>query len=74
MGKGSCFGFRVTLPVAEDAEPVRPPVSIRRALVVDDQFINRTILERQLVPCGIEVTLCRSGAEALAALDGRPGL
>ena len=49
---------------------MRQPVTLRRALVVDDQFINRTILERQLVPCGIEVVLCRSGAEALAALDG----
>ena len=71
-GKGSSFGFRVTLPMAEEAEPVRPPVSIRRALVVDDQFINRTILERQLVPCGVKVTLCRSGAEALAALSAGP--
>jgi CheY-like chemotaxis protein len=35
---------------------------------VDDQFINRTILERQLSPCGIGVTLCRSGQEALSAL------
>ena len=72
-GKGSSFGFRVTLPVAEGADPVRPPVSLRRALVVDDQFINRTILERQLAPCGIQVTLCRSGAEALAALTADPG-
>jgi len=71
-GKGSSFGFRVTLPIAEEAEPARPPVSIRRALVVDDQFINRTILERQLVPCGVEVTLCRSGAEALEALAAGP--
>ena len=73
MGKGSSFGFRLTLPVAEGADPVRPPVTIRRALVVDDQFINRTILERQLVPCGIEVTLCRSGLEALAALTATVG-
>ena len=72
-GKGSSFGFRLTLPVAEGSEPVRPPVTISRALVVDDQFINRTILERQLVPCGIEVTLCRSGLEALAALATDPG-
>jgi signal transduction histidine kinase/DNA-binding response OmpR family regulator len=72
-GKGSSFGFRVTLPMAEGAEPVRPPVSIRRALVVDDQFINRTILERQLTPCGIAVTLCRTGAEALAALEADAG-
>ncbi len=69
FGKGSSFGFRVTLDVAEDEAAARIPIDIRRALVVDDQFINRTILERQLVPCGIAVTLCRSGADALAALD-----
>jgi len=68
VGKGSCFGFRVTLPVAEEAAPPVGPLSIRRMLIVDDQFINRIILERQLVPCGIEVALCRSGAEALAHL------
>jgi signal transduction histidine kinase/response regulator RpfG family c-di-GMP phosphodiesterase len=73
MGKGSSFGFRVTLPLAEGAEPIRPPVTLHRALVVDDQFINRTILERQLAPCGIKVTLCRSGAEALAALAADAG-
>ena len=68
FGQGSSFGFRVTLPVAEDAGPVQVPVSVKRVIAVDDQFINRTILERQLAPCGIEVTLCRSGAEVLEHL------
>jgi signal transduction histidine kinase/DNA-binding response OmpR family regulator len=68
LGRGSNFGFRLPLPVAEDAEPAPVPHGIQRALVVDDQFINRTILERQLAPCGIDVTLCRSGADALATL------
>lgn len=68
LGKGSCFGFRVMLPVAEDEPLARLPITIKRALVVDDQFINRTILERQLTPHGIEVTLCRSGSDALAVL------
>jgi signal transduction histidine kinase/DNA-binding response OmpR family regulator len=68
LGKGSCFGFRVDLPVSEDAPVERWPITLRRALVVDDQFINRTILERQLTPHGIVVTLCRSGADALATL------
>ncbi|MDZ4096464.1 MAG: response regulator, partial [Paracoccaceae bacterium] len=68
LGKGSCFGFRLSLPVAEEDDSQRVPVTLRRALVVDDQFINRTILERQLVTCGITVTLCRSGADALAIL------
>jgi CheY-like chemotaxis protein len=68
FGKGSSFGFRVTLPVAEDAAPVQVPVAVKRVIAVDDQFINRTILERQLAPCGIDVTLCRSGAEVLDRL------
>ena len=69
FGKGSCFGFRLSLPVAEDTQPVLAPIAVKRVLVVDDQFINRTILERQLVPCGIAVTLCRSGADALGVLQ-----
>ncbi|EEW27015.1 hybrid sensor histidine kinase/response regulator [Rhodobacter ferrooxidans] len=67
-GKGSCFGFRLALPVAEEDATQHVQVTLRRALVVDDQFINRTILERQLITCGIEVTLCRSAAEVLAVL------
>jgi signal transduction histidine kinase/DNA-binding response OmpR family regulator len=67
-GKGSSFGFRLILPVSDDAVAPQHPINLRRVLVVDDQFINRTILERQLVPCGIAVTLCRSGAEALEVL------
>jgi signal transduction histidine kinase/DNA-binding response OmpR family regulator len=69
LGKGSCFGFQVALAVAEETPPSRLPITLRRALVVDDKFINRTILERQLTPHGINVTLCRSGAEALAVLQ-----
>jgi len=72
LGQGSSFGFRVTLPVAEDVGPIPIPVAVKRVLVVDDQFINRTILERQLAPCGITVTLCRSGAEALERLASDP--
>lgn len=68
-GKGSCFGFRLPLPVAEDtSEAPSLPITLRRALVVDDQFINRTILDRQLTAQGIEVVLCRSGADALDTL------
>ena len=68
FGKGACFGFQVTLPVAEEDPVARLPIAVRRVLVVDDQFINRTILERQLTPHGIAVMLCRSGAEAMALL------
>ncbi|MDN5787133.1 response regulator [Pseudorhodobacter sp.] len=68
FGKGSCFGFRVSLPVAEEQNATPAAITLSRALVVDDQFINRTILERQLITCGMKVTLCRSGADVLAEL------
>jgi signal transduction histidine kinase/DNA-binding response OmpR family regulator len=68
LGQGSCFGFRLQLPIAEDQSTSPDPVLLRRALVVDDQFINRTILERQLLTCGMQVTLCRSAAEVIAEL------
>jgi hypothetical protein len=70
-GEGSSFGFSLTLPTDEDALARTPPVhmgDLRTALVIDDQQINRMILERQLSVMGFEVSSCRSGAEAL----GRP--
>ena len=69
-GKGSVFGFRLALPLAEESGAGRLPVPIGKALVVDDQFINRTILERQLAACGAEVLLCRSGHAALHHITG----
>lgn len=75
LGKGSCFGFSLTLALAE-AEPGDDTGAVEGAgtgqihlshvLVVDDQVINRTILERQLSGQGIHVTLASSGAEGLA--------
>ncbi|MDE3123658.1 MAG: response regulator, partial [Paracoccaceae bacterium] len=73
MGEGSCFGFQITLPSAEAAlaEPLQP-LPFRTALVVDDQLTNRQILKRQLETCGIAVTTCRGGVEALADLAAGP--
>ncbi len=72
-GAGSCFGFRLTLPLAETArsDPPRLAPSSARVLVVDDQQVNRTILDRQLRQVGLDVSLCRSGAEALATLESQ---
>ena len=72
LGRGSCFGFKVTLPRAEPSDPVEGPtrpITLRAALVVDDLLVNRVILERQLQTYGLEVTLCRSGKEALHVLE-----
>ncbi|MCB1408306.1 MAG: response regulator [Rhodobacter sp.] len=73
LGKGSCFGFSLTLPRAEDSEPLTPqPIRLQRVLVADDQLINRTILDRQLVAQGLAVTLCASGGEAFETLASHP--
>jgi signal transduction histidine kinase/CheY-like chemotaxis protein len=70
-GRGSCFGLKVPLNWAdgEQPEPPRLPARLRRALVVDDQPENRTILEKQLSQLGMVVTSCASGKEALAAMS-----
>lgn len=73
LGAGSCFGFKVALPVAEPRSHHDQPskqISLRCALVVENLLVNRVILERQLQTCGMEVILCRSGAEALKVLEG----
>lgn len=73
LGKGSVFGFRLVLPVAEAAPAPDPALTLGRVLVVDDRLINRTILERQLSVCTEAVALARSGAEALAAVTTAGG-
>ncbi|MHC0052164.1 hybrid sensor histidine kinase/response regulator [Actibacterium sp. D379-3] len=71
-GQGACFGIRLTLPLAEDSAvaPITLADGLRRVLVVDDQEINRTILERQLSQLGLDVVQHRTAEDALAALDG----
>lgn len=78
QGKGSVFGFRLTLPVADTgvgdpgtAGLSLPVKGLRHALVVDPVEANREILTRQLRMMGIMVTGCASGSEALLRLgDG----
>ncbi len=53
--------------LAEDKAPARLPIALKRALVVDDQFINRTILERQLTPHGL-----RSACAGQARMPWKP--
>ena len=65
LGQGSCFGFAVTLPVAEEVPPARMPTSLHRLLICAGNPTNRTILERQLAPFGVELAACRSVDEAV---------
>ena len=69
-GRGSSFGFRLSLPTAEPAADIPAlPGTLRRVLIVDDLQVNRRILEKQMEALGVAAVVCDSGAEALARLD-----
>ncbi|SPE36508.1 putative Histidine kinase [Candidatus Sulfopaludibacter sp. SbA3] len=79
-GEGSTFWFNLALEL--DDNPHEPPAPIEqlrglRALIVDDNAINRRILEEQVNSWGIEDTSLERGEEALDVLreacdQGRP--
>ncbi|VAW02510.1 Sensor histidine kinase/response regulator [hydrothermal vent metagenome] len=75
-GKGSSFGFTITLPVAEKVERdcFRLPKGLKTALIVDHLVANRDILKSQLEVIGIKTISCGSGAEALKQLKNKPDL
>lgn len=70
VGVGSTFWFELTLPTTEPIVPVdSSPVDLQglRALVVDDNSINRSLLERQLEAWGMVVEEAIDGPSALEA-------
>ncbi|CAD0184363.1 Signal transduction histidine-protein kinase BarA [Ruegeria sp. THAF57] len=70
-GRGSCFGFRVSMPTVEGVQPAPPDLGggLHHVMVVEDLAVNRAILSKQLGRLGSRVTVCSSGGEALAAVD-----
>jgi len=71
-GEGSTFWF--TLPLQLDSQPDVMPVSAdelwgTRALIVDDDEVNRRVLHEQIVGWGMRDGSCTSGEEALHALQ-----
>jgi signal transduction histidine kinase/DNA-binding response OmpR family regulator len=79
-GKGSAFWFTVRLGVElrnEHEQPRAVSLGDRKALLVDDNSTNRTILRRQLSGWGMRVVATDSGARAWellreAAASGDP--
>ena len=72
-GKGSSFKVELCLPLAVgDVVPSLEPVALEprfhfaRILVVDDDRVNRMLLQKMLERRGLEVTCVDSGANALA--------
>jgi two-component system sensor histidine kinase/response regulator len=73
LGKGSTFAFTVPFVEAVGAPPALPAmahplVTNERALVVDDNEINRNLLMQVLPSWGFQTTCAASGAEALDML------
>ncbi len=69
-GKGSCFGFHLSLRAAE--APGRPPAPdwLRRVLLADPGSAHGRILRDRLAAQGIEVQLCADAAGLRAAGPG----
>ena len=72
-GRGSTFRVELCLPLATvDKVPVLEKVSpqpkshFARILVVDDDRVNRMLLQKMLERRGLQVTSVESGAQALA--------
>ena len=70
-GKGSTFWLELTLPLSEKREvPASRPASLRglRVLIVDDNAVNRHVVDEQIKQWSMRSTAVASGAEALRAL------
>ena len=73
LGEGSTFSF--TLPLDLDANPHAAPVPVDdlrhlRALIVDDNAVNRRVLHEQIASWGMRNSSFTTGEEALHALRG----
>jgi signal transduction histidine kinase/ligand-binding sensor domain-containing protein/DNA-binding response OmpR family regulator len=69
-GKGSTFSFTASFDVADLSQPDAPQtLGHMRALVIDDNDVNRRILEDRLRRWGMDVVTADGGRAALEALD-----
>ncbi|MFQ5846760.1 MAG: response regulator [Candidatus Methylomirabilales bacterium] len=71
QGEGSTFWFELRLPLDPQARPGLLPTADfagARALIVDDNEINRRLLQEQTTSWGLQSDGCSSAEEALAML------
>jgi signal transduction histidine kinase/DNA-binding response OmpR family regulator len=71
LGKGSIFWFTASLPVhaGQEKRPILPvDITGAQIVVIDDNYVNRSILEEQLKGWGFECVLYASGHEGLQGL------
>jgi hypothetical protein len=72
-GVGSGFGFHLTLPSVEDDEPeqISAPPWMRRAIVLDDEGLNQSVILKQLSLMGLSPTTV-SSLDDIAAENPTP--
>lgn len=71
VGKGSVFWFNIDLPFDETAKQVASlpkDISDAKILVIDDNFVNRSILEEQMQSWKFDCAASSNGQEGLAIL------
>ena len=72
VGQGSTFHFTANFGISKAAESPKPAERAQlkgmRALVVDDNLMNRRILQRFLASWGMQPTLAENGQQALESL------
>ena len=68
LGKGTTFWFRIQMPVhGAQLRRQRIPVDVSgaRILVVDDNAVNRAILQEQMAAWRFDSAACEGGREAI---------
>ncbi|UYQ92385.1 ATP-binding protein [Chitinophaga horti] len=74
-GVGSVFRVRMPLQVCEDVqtgnEELRPSLAGKKVLLIEDEQMNCMILERFLLPLGLEITTCANGLEGISAATAK---
>lgn len=71
LGQGSCFSFSLTMPVHEAVRRrAQAPIDLsgKRVLVIDDNAVNRAILQEQLTSWRFEATMAATGMEGVTQL------
>ncbi|MEM7215749.1 MAG: PAS-domain containing protein [Pseudomonadota bacterium] len=73
VGKGSSFWFEISLPAEVNATTGRHVIpgdlSDARILIIDDNAVNRSILNEQMVAWKFDAAAAASGAEGLGLMD-----
>jgi signal transduction histidine kinase/DNA-binding response OmpR family regulator len=68
-GVGTCLGLRIVLGEPDGQREEIKPVSLGRVVLLDDNGVNREILEKQLKALGVTNVACANAAGAMAALE-----